>query len=136
MNKIYLSNTESLLPYPDQEIMQKVQNDSNSNGDDSSITQREGRMQNIQSSNDMTLEDTTKQRLFQTRELCTHNSHVAERVGQIDKAKIWKLLAKTAEDVATNTNDAYDGWYGLGNGATGRGVIKSILKFYEVQGDV
>ena len=136
MNKIYASDKESFLPYPDQEIMQKVQNDTSSNGDETSISMYEGGIHPIESSNDMVLSDSSKQRLIQTSLLCAHNAHIANSVGQKDKANVWMLLSETAENVASNANDAFDGWHGLGDGAIGRDIIENILKFYEAQGDV
>ena len=116
--------------------MQKVHNDTNSNGDDTSISQYQGGIQPIETSNDMVLSDSTKQRLIHTSRLCEYNSNIAKSVGQDDKANVWMLLSETAENVANNKNDAFDGWHGLGDGAIGRDVIKNILKFYEAQGDV
>jgi len=116
--------------------MQKVHNDTNSNGDDTSILQYEGGIQPIETSNDMVLSDSTKQRLIHTSRLCEYNSNIAKSVGQDDKANVWMLLSETAENVVNNKNDAFDAWHGLEDGAIGRDVIKNILKFYEAQGDV
>ena len=78
--------------------------------------------------------EAASQRLLVTKELCLYNAKVCLDCGQKAKADTWMLLAQTVENILTFEADETDGWGGDEDALT-TGIVKQILRWYEVQGD-
>jgi RNA polymerase subunit RPABC4/transcription elongation factor Spt4 len=70
--------------------------------------------------------------------ICRHNAEVCRRMGQQEKTEVWETLAlilQNQKQYVTTTGSRYDGWK-AGRGALGMDLLNSIMRYYEVQGDV
>jgi Zinc-ribbon, C4HC2 type len=85
--------------------------------------------------NTKTLHDDEK-RLCQIQALCIHNAGVCERIGEVGKQGVWKLLAQLVDRRLNERPDSFNGWGGDGGGALGVGLVESFMKYYEALGDV
>jgi hypothetical protein len=76
--------------------------------------------------------------LVNAKEACYHNAEVCRSLGENEKTDVWEVLADVVQSQLENTtcND-YDGWSTtMRNGALGRGLVESFLKYYQSSGDV
>jgi len=78
--------------------------------------------------------DGTHRQLSQAKLNCLHNANVCRELGQTDKADVWSLLAQMVDNVLNDSVDDFSGWNEAG--ALGQGLLDSILRHYEKQGDV
>ncbi|CAB9515260.1 GATOR complex protein WDR59 [Seminavis robusta] len=77
-----------------------------------------------------------EKRLCQIRSLCNHNADVCERVGEVGKQGVWKLLAQMVDRRLNERPDAFNGWGGKSGGALGVELVASFMRYYEALGDV
>lgn len=77
-----------------------------------------------------------KEREERVHDLCEHNAEVCMKLGQSEKASVWKILSQMAENVLEDEHDNFNGWGGAYGGSLGRDLVASFLDFYQAQGDV
>mmetsp|Transcript_14969 Transcript_14969/g.21181 ORF Transcript_14969/g.21181 Transcript_14969/m.21181 type:complete len:298 (+) Transcript_14969:609-1502(+) len=78
--------------------------------------------------------DGTHRHLSQAKLNCLHNAKVCQELDQSDKADVWSLLAQMVDNALIDSVDEFSGWNEAG--ALGQGLLDSILRHYEKQGDV
>lgn len=81
--------------------------------------------------------DGKKQYLSGIKDRCIHNASVCSSVGDIEKAGVWNLLARTIERQMAEADgeQTFNGWGGDGGGALGVELVSNLLKYYEARGD-
>ena len=77
-----------------------------------------------------------ERRLCQIQSLCIHNAGVCERLGELGKQGVWKVLAEMVDRRLNERPDAFNGWGGEAGGALGVGLVASFMNYYEALGDV
>eukprot|EP00557_Chaetoceros_sp_GSL56_P010042 CAMPEP_0176479254 /NCGR_PEP_ID=MMETSP0200_2-20121128/1641_1 /TAXON_ID=947934 /ORGANISM="Chaetoceros sp., Strain GSL56" /LENGTH=1260 /DNA_ID=CAMNT_0017875285 /DNA_START=79 /DNA_END=3858 /DNA_ORIENTATION=+ len=130
-------NTLSSVPL-DQKVMQKKEKLTNTDIEVKEVnsSSQSPRMERISASSVMRPDAAALKMLKQKVDICLHNAKCATALGQMGKADVWKMLAEIIRSVSGNFYDDFDGWHNMNGSALGRELIRNILRYYEMNGDV